>query len=77
MKVVPVAILLIFLLILLKLQYLRIVKENIYFAIAIKVICLLLGAFGYVRMWLAIFSDVGVMILAVLNALRVLNTKNI
>ena len=55
----------------------RIVKENIYFAIAIKVICLLLGAFGYVRMWLAIFSDVGVMILAVLNALRVLNTKNI
>ena len=55
----------------------KIVKENIYFAIAVKVICLLLGAFGYVRMWLAIFSDVGVMILAVLNALRVLNTKNI
>ena len=55
----------------------KIVKENIYFAIAVKVICLILGAFGYVRMWLAIFSDVGVMILAVLNALRVLNTKNI
>ena len=55
----------------------RIVNENIYFAIFVKVICLILGAFGYVEMWLAIFSDVGVMILAVLNALRVLNTKNI
>ena len=54
-----------------------IVNQNIYFAISIKIICLLLGAFGYVRMWLAIFSDVGVMILAVLNALRALNVKNI
>lgn len=55
----------------------RIVNENIYFAIAVKIVCLLLGAFGYVRMWLAIFSDVGVMIIAVLNSLRALNTKNL
>ena len=53
----------------------RIVHENIYFAIAVKIICLLLGAFGYVRMWLAIFSDVGVMIIAVINSLRALNTR--
>ena len=49
-----------------------IVYENIYFAIAVKVISLVLGAFGYTPMWLAIFADVGVMILAVLNAIRAL-----
>lgn len=48
----------------------RIVYENIYFAIGIKVLCLILGAFGIANMWLAIFADVGVMVLAVLNALR-------
>lgn len=51
---------------------LRIVYENIYFAIGIKVLCLILGAFGIADMWLAIFADVGVMILAVLNAIRAL-----
>lgn len=50
----------------------RIVYENIYFAIGIKVICLLLGALGIANMWLAIFADVGVMVLAVLNAIRAL-----
>lgn len=50
----------------------RIVYENIYFAIGIKLICLLLGAIGIANMWFAIFADVGVMILAVLNAIRVL-----
>lgn len=55
----------------------KIVKENIYFAVIIKIICLILGAFGYVQMWLAVFSDVGVMIIAVLNSLRTLNTRNI
>lgn len=49
---------------------LRIVKENIWFSITVKVICLLLGAIGLANMWLAIFADVGVMVLAVLNALR-------
>lgn len=49
---------------------LRIVKENIWFAIGVKVLCLILGAFGLANMWLAIFADVGVMILAVLNAMR-------
>ncbi len=51
---------------------LRIVYENIYFAIGIKLICLLLGAVGLANMWAAIFADVGVMVLAVLNAVRVL-----
>lgn len=51
---------------------LRIVYENIYFAIGIKVICLLLGAFGIANMWAAIFADVGVMVIAVLNAIRAL-----
>lgn len=51
---------------------LRIVYENIYFAIGIKLICLLLGAVGLANMWVAIFADVGVMVLAVLNAVRVL-----
>ena len=49
---------------------LRIVKENIWFAIGVKVLCLILSAFGLANMWLAIFADLGVMILAVLNAMR-------
>ena len=55
----------------------RIVYENIYFAIGIKVICLLLGAVGIANMWVAIFADVGVMILAVLNAIRTLFVKKL
>ena len=51
---------------------LRIVRENIVFAIGIKVLCLLLGALGIANMWMAIFADVGVMIIAVLNAIRCL-----
>ena len=51
---------------------LRIVYENIVFAIGIKLICLLLGAVGIAGMWLAIFADVGVMVIAVLNAIRAL-----
>ena len=50
----------------------RIVYENIVFAIGIKLICLLLGALGIANMWLAVFADVGVMILAVLNSIRAL-----
>jgi Cd2+/Zn2+-exporting ATPase len=46
----------------------RIVYENIYFAIGVKLICLVLGALGIANMWIAIFADVGVMVLAVLNA---------
>ncbi len=53
----------------------RIVYENIWFAIGIKLICLILGALGLASMWLAIFADVGVMILAVLNAMRALFAK--
>lgn len=56
---------------------LRIVYENIYFAIGVKVICLILGALGIANMWAAIFADVGVMIIAVLNAIRVLNVKKL
>ena len=56
---------------------LRIVYENIYFAIGIKVICLVLGALGIANMWFAIFADVGVMILAVLNAIRTLFVKKL
>ena len=56
---------------------LRIVYENIVFAIGIKLICLVLGALGLANMWLAIFADVGVMILAVLNAIRALFVKNL
>ncbi len=56
---------------------LRIVYENIYFAIGIKIICLLLGALGIANMWLAIFADVGVMVIAVLNAIRALFVKKI
>ena len=53
----------------------RIVYENIYFAIGIKLICLLLGALGIANMWMAIFADVGVMVIAVLNAIRALFVK--
>ncbi len=56
---------------------LRIVYENIYFAIGVKIICLLLGALGIANMWLAIFADVGVMVLAVLNAIRALFVKKL
>ena len=56
---------------------LRIVHENIVFAIGIKLLCLLLGALGIANMWAAIFADVGVMVLAVLNAIRALMVKNL
>ena len=56
---------------------LRIVYENIWFAIGIKLICLVLGAVGIANMWLAIFADVGVMIIAVLNAIRALFVKKL
>lgn len=56
---------------------LRIVKENIVFAIGVKLICLILGALGMASMWLAIFADVGVMVLAVLNAIRALFVKKL
>ncbi len=55
----------------------RIVYENIVFAIGIKIICLVLGALGIANMWAAIFADVGVMVLAVLNAIRALRVKNL
>ena len=55
----------------------RIVYENIYFAIGIKVICLILGAVGIANMWAAIFADVGVMVIAVLNAIRALSVKRL
>ena len=55
----------------------RIVYENIYFAIGIKVLCLILGALGIANMWVAIFADVGVMIIAVLNAIRALFVKKL
>lgn len=55
---------------------LRIVYENIYFAIGIKLFCLFLGAIGIANMWAAIFADVGVMVIAVLNAVRVLYIRN-
>lgn len=55
----------------------RIVYQNIYFAIGIKIICLALGAVGIANMWVAIFADVGVMVLAVLNAIRALSVKKL
>lgn len=55
----------------------RIVYENIYFAIGIKILCLVLGALGIANMWLAIFADVGVMVIAVLNAIRALFVKKL
>ena len=54
---------------------LRIVYENIVFALAVKAVCLILGAFGIANMWMAIFADVGVMVLAVLNAIRCLRIR--
>ena len=54
-----------------------IVYQNIIFALAIKAVCLLLGALGIANMWAAIFADVGVMVLAVLNATRALYTKDL
>lgn len=55
----------------------RIVYENIYFAIGVKIICLILGAMGIANMWIAIFADVGVMVLAVLNAIRALRVSHL
>ena len=55
----------------------RIVRENIFFAIFVKLACLVLGALGIANMWLAIFADVGVMVLCVLNAIRALMVKNL
>lgn len=54
---------------------LRIVNENIYFALGVKALCLILGAVGIANMWVAIFADVGVMVIAVLNAIRALSVK--
>ena len=56
---------------------LRIVYENIWFAIGVKLLCLVLGAVGIANMWLAIFADVGVMVIAVLNAIRVLSVRKL
>ena len=56
---------------------LRIVKQNIVFALAVKAVCLILGALGIANMWVAIFADVGVMVIAVLNATRALSTKKL
>ncbi len=55
----------------------KIANENIYFAIGVKLLCLVLGALGIANMWLAIFADVGVMVLCVLNAVRCLAVKNV
>ena len=52
-------------------------RTDIYFAIGVKVICLILGALGIANMWVAIFADVGVMVIAVLNAIRTLYVKNL
>ena len=56
---------------------LRIVYENIYFAIGVKIVCLILGALGIANMWVAIFADVGVMVIAVINAIRALFVKKL
>ena len=56
---------------------LRIVYENIVFALGVKGLCLVLGAMGIANMWAAIFADVGVMVIAVLNAIRALRVKNL
>ena len=56
---------------------LGIVKQNVYFAIGVKFVCLVMGAIGFANMWLAIFADVGVMVLAILNAIRALQVKNL
>ena len=60
-----------------KAKCMRIVYQNIYFAIGIKILCLLLGAVGIANMWIAIFADVGVMVIAVLNAIRALFVKKL
>ena len=54
-----------------------IVRQNIVFSIGVKVLCLILGALGIANMWLAIFADVGVMVIAVLNSIRALFVENI
>lgn len=56
---------------------LRIVWENIIFALGVKVVCLILGAFGIANMWMAVFADVGVMVLCVLNAIRVMYNRRV
>ena len=55
--------------------FFRIVRQNIVFSLGVKLICLILGAVGYADMWLAIFADVGVMVIAVLNAIRISWTR--
>ena len=50
----------------------RVVRENIWFSIGVKLLCLILGALGVANMWLAIFADVGVLVLCILNAIRAL-----
>ena len=55
---------------------LRIVRQNIIFALAVKLLILVLGAFGFANMWEALFADVGVSVLAILNAMRALRTQN-
>ena len=55
----------------------RIVYENIWFAIGVKIICLILSAFGITNMWLAVFADVGVMVIAVINAIRALRVRKL
>ena len=55
----------------------RIVYENIYFAIGVKILCLILGAVGIANMWVAIFADVGVMVIAVMNAIRTLRVPKL
>lgn len=55
---------------------LRIVRQNIIFALAVKLLILVLGAFGFANMWEAVFADVGVSVLAILNAMRALRTQN-
>jgi len=54
----------------------RIVKENVFFALAVKAVILVLGAVGIANMWLAVFGDVGVLILAILNAVRAMKYKD-
>lgn len=56
---------------------LRIAKQNVFFALSVKAVVLIMGAIGMASMWSAVFADVGVSVLAILNAMRVLNTKNL
>ena len=56
---------------------LRIVRQNIVFALGVKLIVLVLGALGLANMWLAVFADVGVSVIAILNAMRALRTENL